>query len=283
MGDGMFDDDAALRRPPDSAGERTPLQAYGTIVVVGGGCYGSYYVRQLRRALRAAAVAWERLVVVDRDPHCRVIREQMGGGSAAAAARTPEEEVEVVAATWEVFFRDYLARACADPAAASRDAIVPSPLMPHLMSDWLRARARERWPQRTIDIVPLPRQPSIPWQRASPEGTHYVSFAEWICPVNCVEPALCPEIRGPRTWSMPPAIRAYVDAERARGEPIEGPLLFHCTHRVYGVGMFDTCDVIAADREMREAGTRAPVRVLVGTVSHCHGALDLLSIGAGAA
>jgi hypothetical protein len=100
-----------------------------------------------------------------------------------------------------------------------------------------------------------------------------------VCPINCVEPPLCPEIRGPRTWSLAPAMRAYVAAERARQRDILGPVLLHCTHRVYGVGMIDVRDVQAADAFVAEAGARGPARILVGTVSHCHGALNLLSVG----
>jgi tRNA A37 threonylcarbamoyladenosine dehydratase len=48
------------------------MQHYGTIVVVGGGCYGSYYVQQLARARQAGALGFSRLLVVDRDPDCRV-------------------------------------------------------------------------------------------------------------------------------------------------------------------------------------------------------------------
>ena len=51
---------------------RRPQQRYGRIVVVGGGCYGTYYVRQLLRAERAGAITWDELVVVDRDPACAV-------------------------------------------------------------------------------------------------------------------------------------------------------------------------------------------------------------------
>jgi hypothetical protein len=79
---------------------------------------------------------------------------------------------------------------------------------------------------------------------------------------------------------MPPAVRAYVAAERARGRNLAGPVIFHCTHRAYGVGMFHTRDVIDADRMIAEAGSRSAVEVLVGTVSHCHGALNVLAIDA---
>jgi hypothetical protein len=37
--------------------------------------------------------------------------------------------------------------------------------------------------------------------------------------------------------------------------------------------------VLAADRLVAEAGTRGAAEVLIGTVSHCHGALNVLGIG----
>ena len=249
------------------------VQRFGTIVVVGGGCYGSYYVRQLGRAMRAGAVTWDRVCVVDRDPACRVALEI----PTLAESTTPA--IDVVVSDWTLFFHQYLAGASQHRESAALDAIVPSPLMPHLMFEWLRARAMERWPDRIIATRPLERTPNVPWQRAAPDGTHYVSFAEWMCPINCVEPPLCPEISGPRTWSFPPALRAYVDEERRRGAPLVGPVIFHCRHRAYGVGMFDTRDVVAADDVVREAGLLGAADVLVGTVSHCHGAINRLVVG----
>lgn len=259
---------------------RRDTERYGTIVIVGGGCYGSYYVRQLRRALAAGALSYERLLVVDHDPHCRVAMtlETDADDDATRSAMLPRPEV--VVREWQNFFPDYFARAVRRGSAAEHDAIVPSPLMPHLMFEWLMHRARERWPDRLVEARALRHEPSMPWQQAAPDGTHYVSFAEWTCPINCVEPPLCPEIRGPRTWSMPPAVRAYVAAERSRGHELAGPVVFHCRHRAYGVGMFDTRDVLEADRLVAEAGAKRAVEVLVGTVSHCHGALSTLAVGA---
>jgi hypothetical protein len=248
---------------------------YGTIVVVGGGCYGAYYVRQLGRARLAGRIAYERLVVVDHDPACRVARDE--GGEAAGAS------AQLVAEAWTPFFARYLAAAAAAPGASARDAIVPSPLMPHLLYEWVLARARARWPGRDATTAPLDAVPPTPWERAAPDGTHYVSFAEWICPVNCVEPARCPATRGPRSWSMPPALAAYAEGEREAGRPVGGPLVFHCTHRAYGVGMVDVAAVVAADATVAAAGAGGPARLLVATVSHCHGAVNLLALGPPAA
>ena len=251
---------------PTPAGEAgSERRDYGTIVVCGGGCYGSYYVRQLGRAAERGILRWRALLVVDRDPRCRVALE-----------RTP---ARLVAEEWGDFFDAYLGRAADAPGTSDLDAIVPSPLMPHLMYEWLVRRARRRWPHRTVETRPLPAPPPTPWERASPDGTHYASFATWMCPVNCVEPARCPHTRGPRDWSMPAALRGWLDERRRAGEAVLGPAVLHCVHRAFGVGMFDTVEVLAADRLVSDAGTRGPAEVLVGTVSHCHGALNLLGLG----
>ncbi len=239
-------------------------QRYGTVVVVGGGCYGGYYVRQLGRAERAGALAWDALIVVDRDPHCVVAQLPPSARPGALRVETAE---------WAAFFAGFLGRAAAEPARHEHDAIVPSPLMPHLMADWLADRARERWPHRQVATMPLTRPPDVPWQRAGDDGTHYVSFAEWMCPINCIEPARCPHTRGERTWSLPTALARYAEAERAAGRPLEGPFVFHCTHRAFGVGMLDVRDILAADRAIAARGASGGADFLVGTASHCHGAV----------
>jgi hypothetical protein len=242
---------------------RAPL-AFGRIVVIGGGCYGSWYSQQLTRAVARGALTAADIVVVDRDPACRVASQLAAGAYAGAPLR-----VEV--ATWEAYLAAWLS---AGPDALHDDAMVPSPLMPHLCLDWLVARAAARWPRRSIRVEPIGATPPTPWERQAPDARHYVSFATWTCPVNCIEPATCPATRGPRDWSMPVAMRAFADAEPAIGRS----LIFHCEHRTYGVGMIDAAPIAMADRQLAVWGASDPVRVLVGTVSHCHGALGVLAV-----
>jgi hypothetical protein len=244
---------------------------FGTITVVGGGCYGSYYVRQLGRAAKANAATWKELVVVDRDATCRVSTLEDG-------ERPPELRVEI--ADWREYFARYLTAASTHPAESSEDAIVPSPLMPHLMAEWLLARARDRWPTREVAVESLQSAPAVPWQRAGDDGTHYVSFAEWMCPINCIEPVRCPATKDTRTWSLPPALAQYAAAERAANRPLEGPYIFHCSHRTHGVGMIDVQDVLVADVAIAERGASGPAAFLVGTASHCHGALQRIVVSA---
>jgi hypothetical protein len=242
--------------------------AFRDVVIVGGGCYGTFYAGQLERARERGRAVYRTLVVVDRDPNCQFAR-QMG----------ENDTRQLVVQEWGDFFDGYLARVSPPASGEAGDTIVPSPLMPHLMYQWLVRQARVRWPARTIETCPVPNGPGTPYDVSSPDGTRYVSFADWTCPTHCIEPAICPVIRAPRTWEMRDALEGL--ARRLDlSHPTMGPVLFLCEHRVFGVGMFDVAAVLAGNAAVAAAGeSRLPVDVLVGTISSCHGAVNLLHLG----
>lgn len=240
--------------------ERADLSAsrvmvFGRVVIIGGGCYGSYYLRQLRRARERGAVRIAELLVVDRDPDCAVARE-------------PSTDRTLVVEEWGAF----LGRFLASPSAPD-DAIVPSPLMPHLLLHWLRDRAIARFPGQRVAIAVPDEVREVRWQRAGDDGSRYVSFADWMCPVNCIEPRICPHTKGERDWEMGRTVAAVPG--------VDAVAVLHCTHRSYGVGMIDVSEIQRADATVAAVGARggAPARVLVGTVSNCHGALGVLTVG----
>jgi len=238
------------------------------VVIVGGGCYGTFYAGQLERARDRGRAVYRRLLIVDRNPACQVARE-LG----------EDDTRQLVTQEWGDFFDAYLGAVSAPLQGAPPDAIVPSPLMPHLMYEWLVRRARNRWPGRPIETRPVSVGPGTPYDASAPDGTRYISFADWTCPTHCIEPAICPVIRAPRTWEMAEAMEGLA---RRLGDahPTAGPVLFVCEHRVFGVGMFDVSAVLAGDAVVESAGrARAPIDVLVGTVSSCHGAASLLRLG----
>jgi hypothetical protein len=240
------------------------------VVIVGGGCYGTFYAAQLARARAKGRTDYRRVLVVDRDPACRARRE-LG----ADAGR------QFVTAEWGAFLDEHLAREAASPAAAADDVIVPSPHMPHLLFEWLLRRARARWPEREVAVTDVPGSLETPYDRAAPDGTRFVSFADWICPTHCIEPASCPAISAPRTWEMGDAVGALADRLRAAGRPVRGCALFVCRHHAFGVGMIPVSAVLDGDRLVAETG-RDPAggEIVVGTISSCHGALNVIGIGA---
>jgi len=194
---------------------------------VGGGCYGTFYASQLAKAKARGKVDFRTVIVVDRNPDCRARREL----GAAPDRRFVTQE-------WTPFFDAFL-------LGASDDHIVPSPHMPHLMFEWVLARARQRWPERAVSVAPVPGDIGTPYDRTAQDATRYISFADWICPTHCIEPALCPAIGAPRTWEMGDAVRALADRLRTEGQPVAGPALFVCKHHVFGVGTFAVEAVLA--------------------------------------
>lgn len=242
------------------SGAPAPLR---DVAIIGGGCYGSFYAGQLLTACRRGGLSVRRILVVDHDSGC-------------AGGRLPG--CELVLSDWGGFLRDFLEAQAPGPGEPD-DAVVPSPLMPHLMAEWLTGTAARRWPDRAVQLV-SPDQPlGTPYDTLGPDGTRYVSFADWICPTHCIEPLVCPMIRAPRSWEMSEALADYT-AGLARTRPTAGPALFTTRHHAYGVGMFGAAEIRAGRAEVLAAGAAHPsVDVVVGTISACHGAVSLLRIG----
>lgn len=246
------------------------------VAVIGGGCYGTFYAGQLAEAKDRGKAAYRRVLVVDHDPGCRAGREL-----------PIRDDRELVLAEWDDFLDRFLAAPGEADALADRmdatwrvptapdDAIVPSPMMPHLMAGWLERRAQAWWPGRAVERRPLPGEVGTPYESTGPDGTRYLSFADWLCPVHCIEPLTCPVTRAPRTWEQVDTLAAF-----ARSAGLAGPATFLCRHQAFGVGMFFAREAHANAGVLREAGASGhDVSVVVGTVSRCHGAVTLLHLG----
>lgn len=247
--------------------DETPATAFRDVMVVGGGCYGTFYGRQLEAAAARGRVRYRRVVLVDRDPDCRAAREL-----------APRPDRALVVADWSDYLDELLVREPPPPGRPD-DAIVPSPLMPHLMAQWLEREARRRFGGRRIRFRPARRPLGTPYDVPAPDGTRYVSYADWLCPTHCVEPLICPVIRGPRTWEMSEAIERYVDRLAAEERAL-GPALFITRHRAFGVGMFDAAEARRALALLVDAGrSGAASSLVIGTVSSCHGAVSILELG----
>jgi hypothetical protein len=238
----------------------------GDIAILGGGCYGSFYLGQLVAARRKGALRFRRVLVVDHNAECQ------------AAPEVTEPGCELVVLDWAAFLDGYL-----DPSLRDRDnltdTIVPTPLMPHLLAYWLERQARARWPGRDVGLVPAEGAFGTPYDRLHTDGVRYVSFADWLCPVHCVEPPLCPAIRAPRTWEMSDAVTAWTDRHRLT-RPTAAPALFNCHHAAFGVGMYAARAAWEGFAGFVPVGDAASGGDLViGSISSCHGAVALLRVG----
>lgn len=223
-------------------------------VVIGGGPDGAFYARQLLRAADAGRLAPGAIRVVDRDPAC-----------AAAALRDPRLRLEV--ADWDEWLDAHLA----DLGPAGQ--IVPYHWAPHLLLGWLERQAHARG-------LGTRREPSVPgsglpYEADTRDGSRALSFATWVCPLTCIEPALCPHTRGPRDWSL---CSDLAGGRRPRA-PLEHRIVWRCLHHAWGVGTIPVAEVLAGrDRLLAEAAQGERLW-LVATASHCHGLAARLRVG----
>ncbi len=196
-------------------------------------------------------------MVIDRDPDC-------------AVAALVGERVRLDVASWN----DWLARNLSHAAAG--DHLVPYHWAPHVLLDWLAADLARHGVSltRTAQAAEPPAQPPV--IRATKAGDIALSYAEWLCPPACIEPALCPHTRGPKSWSL------ALELARARQSYV-----FPCMHLAWGVGtipvqaIFNVRDRLV-DGLMRGDIT-ADTPLWVGSASHCHGLAASVRLVPGAA
>ena len=230
-------------------------------VIFGGGCYGAFYARQLLRAHRAGALRADRILVVDQDPDCQAARDLPA-----------DPAIQLCTSSWDDFLDDHLEEL---PASAD-DQLVPPPFTPHLALAWLLRSLHRELPNLETALERFGAAAGTPFERQDDGGPLLLSHADWLCPVHCIEPHVCPAIRAPRAWDLEDTARELTLRLDQAGQDVDQIHLFRCHHLAFGVGTYPAADVIRARNEIRSAALLGPVRALVGTISHCHGALNLL-------
>ena len=214
-------------------------------MVIGGPEIHAGYVRRLFKAEAAGKITFGRIVVIDRDPAC-------------AVAAMVGERVGLVVASWN----DWLFANLQHGRAG--DHLVPYHWEPHVLLDWLMADLSRHGLSltRVSDLSEPPARPPV--LRETGASDLAMSYAEWLCPPACIEPALCPHTRGPKSWSLATQLakapRSYV---------------FPCLHLAYGVGTIPVSAIFGVRDRLVEALSRgelsAATPVWISSASHCHG------------
>jgi hypothetical protein len=221
--------------------------------VISGGDIGAVYVRQLLRAVRAGRLSTRAIRVVDRDPRC---------AASSWVGWRDGVEVALEVQEWGAWLRGNLR------GLGGGDQIVPYHFAPHLFRDWLVGELQEAGAEVELDGMG---SVGVPFERETSEGSRALSYATWLCPPLCIEPALCPHTRGPKDWSL-------VRDLRERPGDLQGRAVFPCLHFAYGVATVGVAGLLAARDEFLGTLSPAPARLLVATTSHCHALASVLRV-----
>jgi len=224
--------------------------------VVGGGCFGTQYVRWLLRARSLGWLRFEKIIAIDKDPNCQLNREGLVG-----------KGVTCIQKNWIGYFSTYLTENYLNKEAR-QDHWVPSPLSPHILFLGFLQAARDLQQRDPFELVDFREKVPTPFRMPLKVGTLAVSFAEWKCPVNCIEPPNCPAIHQERTWDMKVALEKYFIASQKTGSAH----VLQCRHLIHGVGTIPLSVVFSEFQKLLEDLKKPETKkVQVATVSGCHG------------
>ncbi|MBX8637594.1 MAG: hypothetical protein KIY11_04445 [Thermoplasmata archaeon] len=231
------------------------------IIVIGGGCYGTFQTRRLLKAIGAGRIGGNaRIVIVDRN-ESPPARTEFGDNGRVVFAKSD----------WSSFLSDYVL----SYSAGRGDQLIPAHIAPHLLfdvcSNYLRVRGGH-----AVEFIPVVTTFDLPFEKSN-GTTKYISAAAWLCPFSCIEPSVCPAIKGERTWDLSTLVPARV------GRSADMTIVFKTTHYAWGVSsisldsIFESCESLL-NRAL--ASGDGGLTAVVATTSNCHGAVGLMKITA---
>ena len=143
-------------------------------IVIGGGCYGTYYCRQLLRG--ATRLGLEKITVVDQVVDCQVRRD------------IQDPRIEHITQDWHQFFLPYFH----DQVRQGREGIlltdhyVPPCIGPHFIFELFEAELKQEYPGITLNHLPVETAIGTPLDMRLADGNRALSFAEWRGPPKCI-------------------------------------------------------------------------------------------------
>ncbi|HEX5038402.1 MAG TPA: hypothetical protein VFX30_14700 [bacterium] len=229
-------------------------------ILLGGGCFGSFYARQLLRGADRLGVGT--IHVVDKDPECRV---RSDFGDAARIAYHIQD--------WKDFLIPYFETCIARREAGETvtDQYVPPTFAPHILMELFIEEAAREIPSLRFERRPFEAEVGTPVDMLLPAGTRALSFATWTCPASCIEPPTCPHTRGPKDWDIKTHLTKTAKAGSLH--------IFQCRHYAMGVGTIPVSAIVEEFLKFRDV-VRAPGthRAAMASVSSCHGLIGLVEV-----
>ncbi len=228
------------------------------IIVIGGGCYGTFQTRRLLKAIDAGRIGADaRIVIIDRN-----------GSPPAKAEFSGDSRVVFAKSDWSSFLTSYFLE-----YAGNDDQLIPAHIAPHLLfevcSNYLRMKGGF-----SVEFIPVNAVFDLPFEKSS-GTTKYISAAAWLCPFSCIEPSICPAIKGERTWDLSTLVPEKI------GTAADATLVFKTTHFAWGVSSIPSDSIYESCKSLLFRATGSGdegLTAAVATTSNCHGAVGVMRI-----
>ncbi|MBI2335694.1 MAG: hypothetical protein HYU97_02895 [Deltaproteobacteria bacterium] len=228
--------------------------------VVGGGCFATQYTQWLLRSVKLNWLTFEKIICVDKNPQCKVTKE------------IQDPRVQLECAEWYDFFPQLIINHYQD-ANAQQDHWIPSHMAPHILfHSFIKAIKLLEAIGSHQDIVSISFQEPFhtPVRLELASGDMAVSFAEWRCPMNCIEPTRCPAIQDARTWEMRDTMQAHLQKTS-----FDSFHYLQCQHLCHAVGTIPMMQIYQEfEKLLNKIKNQKIESFAIATISSCHGLIS---------
>lgn len=224
------------------------MPQHASIYVLGGHKLSLAYIEKLLKARDEKIISFDQLYFIDPNTACAVTAKKISG-------------IHFIQKSYVNALSDLLP--CLGPA----DLLIPDHTAPHvlfqLFIDLLQKEGKK------VEVLPFTEGLETPYQKNFDSGVCAVSYATWMCPVDCDEPAICPHTKSTRTWDFVKRFSEF--------KPQAASLhTFHAQQLAYGVAQIPAIQIKNEWLKLQSTiRNNSRHRFIVATFSHCHGIVGI--------
>lgn len=158
-----------------------------------------------------------------------------------------------------------------------KDTLVPDHTAKHVLFQVFLDVTKKYFPNLKTEPVVFKSDFTTPFlHKSDDESVWAVSYATWVCPPDCEEPAICPHIKDKRSWNFNESFTKLFASLSADTHAYR----FSCLPLVEEIsqipmikiqnGISNYLEKVAGNNQSKMTH---PLKIIVATHSHCHGIL----------
>ena len=230
-----------------------------SIYVLGGHALSLEYLERLLRAQKERLIDFKNLYYIDDSTEC-------------IAAKKIEKQAKQILKSYD----DFLLSLLESPESKENHFIIPDHTAPHVLFRLFLNLLEKKSKTTQSKVIPYDTDLKLPFQKLLDSGICALSFATWICPIDCDEPEHCPGIDNTRTWDFRKTFEHY-----DQKDPAKSIHLFYCDQLAYGVVGISSQKLCKEWNSFEQRVTelkKAPLSLEVATFTKCHGIIGRAEI-----
>lgn len=240
-----------IRQRSEPSAIPTPylIDSIKKIIVLGGHKLSCVYLKHILQAQNEGLIQFEEIVYIDENSACQ--------------ARETFPQIKQIQKTYHDGLKNILN---SESFSLDQSILIPDHTAPHVLFRLFLNLIEEK-----TKIIPFKEDLKLPFQHNAEVSA--LSYADWTCPMECDEPAICPAINDKRSWHFDRFFREFQNNYQKNFSSH----LFFCQQLAYGVAYLPL-NLIKDEWEKLRQSLKTQKRFCVATYSKCHGILGIAEL-----